>query len=73
MPGLKPRPGFDWSRVRWDKADDFVSMRCSYCDYVIDEEVDPIPLRMWDDHSNSAVFCEGCMQKWWGFEPLPEE
>lgn len=34
---------------------------------------DQVPLRLWNDTGWAAVFCELCMQRWWGFEPVPDE
>jgi hypothetical protein len=73
MATIAPKPGFDWSRVRWDAAHDFVRMDCSYCGYVIDEEVDPAPLRMWNHRCDSAVFCDACAERWWGLQPFGDE
>jgi len=68
---LAPSKGFDWSRVRWDAADAPQRDDCSYCGAAIPEEA--VPLRMWDEPGNSCVFCDDCMQRWWGFVPLQRE
>lgn len=63
---LELKPGFEWSRVRWDKPDNPVSGVCSYCDAVLD--ADKIPLRLWGETSGRAAqFCEACQRTWWGF------
>jgi hypothetical protein len=62
MDTLTPRPGFDWSRVKWSR---YVQYECSYCGDAIPE--DTVPLRLTDEKSNlGAVFCDHCMAAWWG-------
>lgn len=68
---LQPRPGFDWTRVRWTGPTALVDEICSYCGGDIDD--DEIPLRLWNNQSWAAVFCEACMETWWGFERFPDE
>ena len=70
-PVLGPKPGFDWTRVRWSGPYAHVDDTCSYCGAAIPEE--HVPLRLWDDDSNAAVFCYGCMREWWGMEMYDEE
>lgn len=68
---LQPKPGFDWSRVRWDDADAPALDDCSYCGAAIPEEA--VPLRMWDEQSNGAVFCDPCAERWFGLmRPIVE-
>ena len=68
---LQPRPGFLWCNVRWGAPDDLVSDKCSYCGAPLDE--DGVPFRCWDDEGWACVFCETCMQEWWGFTLAPRE
>lgn len=62
---LEPKPGFDWSRLRWDAATAPQRDDCSYCGAAIGEGC--VPLRMWDTAGNAIVFCDACMSTWWGF------
>lgn len=71
MTSLMPKQGFDWSRVRWSGPLAPVDDTCSYCGAAIPEE--DVPLRLWSATSAAAVFCEGCMREWWGFESFPDE
>jgi hypothetical protein len=68
---LEPKPGFDWTKVRWTGPFAPVDETCSYCGETIDEE--SVPLRLWNAESWAAVFCEGCMQTWWGFQSMTED
>ena len=64
---IKPRPGFDASRINWGRPDSPPSALCSYCSAVIPD--DDVPLIMWNQASYAARFCEACMVTWFGFEP----
>jgi len=69
---LAPKPGFDWTRVQWTGPHALVEWEtCSYCGGPIPE--DGVPLRLWNDKSWAAVFCEACMQTWWGFERCDQD
>jgi hypothetical protein len=68
---LEPKPGFDWTKVRWTGPLAPVDETCSYCGAAIDEE--SVPLRLWKKDHSAAVFCEGCMQTWWGFQSMNED
>jgi len=68
---LEPKPGFDWTRVKWSGPYAPVDETCSYCGEAILE--DSMPLRMWNDESYAAVFCDDCMREWWGIETFPDE
>lgn len=68
---LLPKPGFDWARVRWTGPYAAVDDDCSYCGAAIPEA--HVPLRLWDDDSNAAVFCHACMREWWGVEMYDDE
>jgi hypothetical protein len=70
MAELTPKDGFDWARVRWTGPYAPIDETCSYCNAAISD--DCVPLRLWKDDSSAAVFCEGCMQTWWGFAPVDE-
>ena len=62
MSRFEARPGFDWSRVRWDLADERVRHDCSLCGVPTDD--DEVPLRMWNSRSDSCVFCTACAAQW---------
>jgi hypothetical protein len=69
---LEPKPGFDWTRVRWIPPGPApVDETCSYCGAAIADET--VPLWLWNTGSWAAVFCEGCMQTWWGFQSMTED
>ncbi len=61
---FKPKPGFNWKRVRWDDAEAPQRDDCSYCGVMIDE--DDVPLRFWNKRGDSCVFCDACAEQWWG-------
>jgi len=63
---IEPKPGFDWTRVRWTGPHALVDDTCSYCGAAISE--DSVPLRLWNERSWAAVFCDACMKTWWGME-----
>lgn len=68
---IKPKPGFDWTRVTWGGPYDRVTETCSYCgktfpDDDADEENDYIPLRLWNDEGYACAFCDDCQRTWWG-------
>jgi hypothetical protein len=65
---LEPRPGFDWSRVRWDDADKPQRNDCSYCGVAIHE--DEVPLRMWKENGDGCVLCDPCSARWFGLMPV---
>ena len=65
---LKPKDGFDWSKVNWSAPDAPVSSVCSYCAAEIDEKT--VPLRMWGNRGEAAQFCDNCQHQWWGMNPL---
>jgi uncharacterized protein with PIN domain len=71
MSTLKPKPGFDWSRVNWGGPDQRRTDRCSYCDKLFpdpydDDVEDFVPLIMWNKDGWAAEFCEDCQREWWG-------
>jgi len=63
---LKPKPGFDWSRVAWSPTQ---SALCSYCFTSIGER--EVPLILFND-KHAAQFCTACMSKWWGLQTFEE-
>ena len=65
MTTLAPKPGFDWSRVKWGGPTDPLSFVCSYCDAAIDDEA--CPLRMMGE-TQFAVFCDPCAERWFGLQ-----
>jgi hypothetical protein len=67
---LEPKPGFDWTKVRWTGPFAPVDETCSYCGSAIPDEC--VPLRLWNDASWAAVFCEACMATWWGMQTFPD-
>jgi hypothetical protein len=71
IPGLKPKPGFDWTRVRCTGPLAPVDDTCSYCGAAIPE--DDVPLRLWNDNSWAAVFCVACMETWWGMQSFDDD
>lgn len=70
MNGIEPKPGFDWSRVRWDAPNDRQSDNCSYCDVAIPES--DVPLRLWTEDGHACVFCRACSRTWWGMESFDD-
>lgn len=68
---LEPKPGFDWSRVTWGKADSPVSALCSYCSAGIGE--DDMPIRVWRQDGSAAQFCDACAARWWGLKSYDGE
>lgn len=68
---LLPKPGFDWTRVRWTGPLAPVDETCSYCGSAIPEE--SVPLRLWNDDHFAAVFCDACMATWWGMETYGDD
>lgn len=70
---LKPREGFDWNKLTWGRPDSVVSPLCSYCSAVIQDDPDYVPLILWDSRGYPVRFCEKCMERWWGFEPMGED
>lgn len=67
---LEAKPGFDWSRVRWDDANEPVRDNCSYCSAPIPE--DAVPLRMWNECSDGCVFCDACSADIFGLQTFGE-
>jgi hypothetical protein len=67
---LKPKGGFDWSKVTWGRPDSPVSVLCSYCSASIGE--DAVPLIMWTPEHYAAQFCEKCQRKWFGMTGFDE-
>lgn len=69
---LKPKPGFDWSRVNWGGPEDVRTRQCSYCAKPFpdeeDEENDFVPLILWKQDGSAAEFCEDCQREWFGIE-----
>lgn len=67
---MKPKPNFDWMRVRWTShAPD----SCSYCGAAFRKKEVPLRLFARDGELGSAI-CEACKCKYFGFGPLlPEE
>lgn len=67
MSGIEPKPGFDWSKVKWGAPTDRTTEHCSYCGAAMDE--DDVPLIMWSELTgDTCQFCIDCQSKWWGFE-----
>jgi hypothetical protein len=71
MTTLKPRPGFDWTRVNWGGPNQIRTDRCSYCDKLFpdpygDGDSDFVPLILWNGEGWAAEFCDDCQRKWWG-------
>jgi hypothetical protein len=60
MPWEKPAPAHPTITIppgiRWDDADAPVRNDCSVCGVAIAEE--EVPLRIWNERGDSAVFCE---------------
>jgi hypothetical protein len=71
MTTVAPKPGFDWSRVRWDDAEAPQRDDCSYCGALIAD--DAVPLRMWSKRSDGCVFCDVCAEKWFGLESFDDD
>jgi hypothetical protein len=71
MATIAPKPGFDWTRVRWDDADAPVKDDCSYCGAAIAD--DAAPLRMWNERGDGCVFCDDCAERWWGLQTFEDE
>jgi hypothetical protein len=71
MATIAPKPGFDWSRVRWDDADAPQRDECSYCGALIDD--DAVPLRFWRPRGDGCVFCDACAERWWGMETFGDD
>jgi hypothetical protein len=63
---LKPKEGFDWSRITWGRPDSPPSVLCSYCSASIGE--DDVPLIMSSREGWTARFCDACQKRWWGFQ-----
>lgn len=61
---LQPRPGFDWSRVRFGAPDARVADDCSYCEAPLGEG--EAPLMLFTKKGAMAQFCEDCQERWWG-------
>src|SRR6266851_2270634 len=71
MATIRPRPGFDWSRVKFTGP--YLPDHCSYCGDEIPDD-DNVPLWLFEKHGDkSAVFCEHCQIAWWGLRPVDEE
>lgn len=68
---LEPKPGFDWNKVVWSKADVPPGALCSYCFSAIGE--DDTPLRLWSPAGDAAQFCDHCMERWWGMTVFKED
>ena len=60
---LKPKTGFDWSKVTWGRPDSRRSALCSYCSAVITE--DDVPLILSSAGGFTAQFCDKCKETWW--------
>jgi hypothetical protein len=71
MSPFAPKPGFNWTRVRWTGPQAPVDDTCSYCAAPISD--DDVPLRMWSSGSFAAVFCRACMRTWWGMESFDDD
>jgi hypothetical protein len=66
---LEPRNGFDWTRVLWGGPTDRVSEDCSYCRQTLEQDDrDYVALRLFSPDGHAAVFCDACMQRYWGFQ-----
>lgn len=77
MSTIRPRPGFDPSKLNWGAPDQPQSDDCSYCGDAIPD--DAVPLRMWNAEGWAVVFCDTCTETWFGMqgfedpvEPRPE-
>lgn len=65
---LHPRPGFDWTKVRWRLRREET---CAYCGEALSEE--EVPLALYRDNGLGAEFCTGCARAWFGMESFPSE
>jgi hypothetical protein len=68
---LEPKPGFDWSRVKWSPARAVIGDGCSYCGVEMDEDRN-VPLMMWRQDGSMAQFCDACQLTWFGIETFPD-
>jgi len=68
MTTIKPKPGFDWSRVAWGRPESPRSLLCSYCFAGISDDEDFVPLILTTENGFVCQFCDKCMREWWGFE-----
>jgi hypothetical protein len=73
MEPIKPKDGFDWTRVVWLAFTPINGEVCSYCEAKIPDE--DVPLMLWrtpaivgDDTVFKATFCYACMKTWFGIE-----
>lgn len=64
MTTLRPRPGFDPTRINWGAPDQTRTDRCSYCDAPFDD--DAVPLILWNERGWCAEFCDACVREIFG-------
>jgi hypothetical protein len=64
---IKPKPGFDWRRVKWGAPNERRTTTCSYCGakFPEDDDSDFVPLIMRGERGY-AEFCDNCQATWWG-------
>jgi hypothetical protein len=55
------KPGFDWRRVTWGKADSPPRKLCCYCHGALPE----VPLMLWREDGAGVSFCDDCVEQWW--------
>jgi hypothetical protein len=67
---IRPRPGFDWTSVGWEGADETPGEVCSYCGDAIGE--DAVPLMLWNRDGWGARFCDHCQATWFGMQSFDE-
>jgi hypothetical protein len=61
MATITTKPGFDWGKVAWGRAD---SPMRPYCHGKIDD--DDVPLMVWRKDGSMAQFCDSCIETWFG-------
>jgi hypothetical protein len=66
MTTLKPKEGFDWTKLTWGRPDSVPTVLCSYCSASIPEG--SVPLIMSNAEGWTVRFCDACMKRWWGME-----
>ena len=71
MAAIKPKPGFEWSRVTWSAPEGRIPPLCSYCFAPIAEG--DVPLMLWKQNGAMAQFCERCGERWFGLEISDED
>jgi hypothetical protein len=65
---IKPKSGFDWSRVKWGAPNERRTTKCSYCGakFPDDDDSDFVSLIMWSERGWCVEFCDDCQATWWG-------